>query len=345
MRSKLSTRSRLAAHILALILLIIMLFSIAHPPPGASIPPAPAARQSPVAAPSAPAGPAASRPEITGPQLAGSETVEEGSRSLVISDAPLHPPEKIVNGGNVSSSSAPVAETGNDAPAAKPSEPEKTLSEPAPALPDAKKPESTAPAPQSMDTPPEAAKPTDSVPAPTSETAAGSPTTDESGSPLMTPETEPTGKTSVLAPLANGANLEVLGDGVYWLDPRHDLKKELAAVPEIGTLILLAPLPGLPTQGFEHIKTEVISADAADLGQDAAARFIHLASTSPKPVVAAALPGAVGAAFFKGAYLLVSRGQGTEKTLEDIKPELAEAGSAAEEIVHRLLRLDPAELE
>ncbi len=161
------------------------------------------------------------------------------------------------------------------------------------------------------------------------------PQPDESGS-LVVADSQPL--TAALTPLAN-ANLEVLGDGVYWLSSQHDLEKELAAVPEIGLLILLAPLPGFRATGLEHVKTEVVPADPGDLSHDAAEHFLHLADKSPKPVVVAALPGARGVAFFKGAYLLAKRNIAFADILREIDPELREADGDQGDLVHRLQRL------
>lgn len=139
-------------------------------------------------------------------------------------------------------------------------------------------------------------------------------------------------------PIAN-ANLEVLGDKVYWLGPRHDLERELATIPEIGSLIVIAPLPGYRMHGFEDIRTEIIPADLADLDQEAAEHFVYRTSNVTRPVVVAVRPGALGAAFFKGAYILANRNLSTEDMLREIGPELEDAGAAGDDIVHRLRRL------
>lgn len=160
---------------------------------------------------------------------------------------------------------------------------------------------------------------------------------DESGALIVAPS-ETAAPISAATPLAN-ANLEVLGDGIFWLDPRHDLEKELAAIPDIGTLVLLTPLPGFQISGFEHVKIEAIPADAADIIHDSAERFLHVVSDASRPIVVAPLSGARGAAFFKGAYLLARRNLNQEEVMREIEPELEQAGEAREEIVHRLLRL------
>lgn len=161
---------------------------------------------------------------------------------------------------------------------------------------------------------------------------------DESGSLVVAaPETGFSAPVAATTPLPN-ANLEVLGDGVFWLDPHHDLEKELAAIPEIGTLVLLAPLPGYRVSGFEHVKTEVIPADTADINHDSAEHFLHVTEDMKRPLVIAPLSGARGAAFFKGVYLLANRNLSIDDVLREIGSELDQAGEAREEIVHRLLR-------
>lgn len=160
---------------------------------------------------------------------------------------------------------------------------------------------------------------------------------DESGALVVAePEDE---NTKASQPL-HGVNLEVLDDGVYWIDPRHDLEAESSALPEIGMLVLLTPIPGYKGPDVEAAGTESVPAGMSDLSDDAVARFIHIVSSARRPVVVAALPGAHGAAFFKGAYLLARRGMDMGETLLEIDPELNEAGPDKEEIVHRLMRLD-----
>ncbi len=158
---------------------------------------------------------------------------------------------------------------------------------------------------------------------------------DESGA-LVVAETPPVRATQLLP----NASLEVLGDGVYWLDPRHDLEQELAAIPEVGGLVLLTPLPGYRSTGFEHLKTEVLPADPADLTVDAAEHFLDLTTNHNRPVVVAVLPGARGAAYFKGVYFLRNRNLPLEDVLRELDPELQEAGGARDAIIHRLIRFN-----
>lgn len=166
---------------------------------------------------------------------------------------------------------------------------------------------------------------------------------DESGS-IVVASSDGGAAQAAITPLPD-ANLEELGDNVFWLDPKHDLEKELAAIPEVGTLVLLTPMHGYWAKGFEHIRTETIPADIADLSDDAAAHFLHLTSEAPHPVIVAALPGARGAAFFKGVYLLARRKLNPENLSAAIAPELDDASYAAEEILHRLRRLDVTQLK
>lgn len=294
MRSKLGTKSRLAAHITALVLLILMLVYFAPPlPNGEPIPlPTPPRHRQPARTSAQP------RPQTR----------------------PRQP-------------SADARRTARPAPAAKtaqPAAPQKSETAPiaAPAEQPAKAAEEDGDHGNGVEAETDAAPPPEQP--------------DESGS-LVVAAAEDDDEDADLAPLGD-ASLEVLGDGIYWLDPQRDIEKELAAIPEIGTLILLAPLRGYRTAGFDHVRTEVIPADTADLSYDAAARFVHLTSSGASPIVAAALPGARGAAFFKGVYLLAHRGLELEDALREIAPELQEAGAAADEIVHRLQRLDAAAL-
>lgn len=157
---------------------------------------------------------------------------------------------------------------------------------------------------------------------------------DESGAIVVAESAE----TTPIEPIVN-ANLEVLGDRVYWLGPGHDAERELATVPDLDRLIVLAPIPGYRIHGFEHVATEIIPADPADLGKEAAEHFLHLTSTASGPVVVVVRPGAIGAAFFKGAYLLFNRKLSKEDMLREIGPELEMAGAAGDDIVHRLKRL------
>ena len=141
-----------------------------------------------------------------------------------------------------------------------------------------------------------------------------------------------------LAPLANGS-LEVLDDGVYWFVSGDDVAKGLAAAPEVKTLVLLAPDRKAELGAPEGIRVETIPARLDDIGVDAAERFLALEGEDGIPLVIAALPGADGAAFFKGAYLLLKRGRTLEEVFEAIAPDLPVDGAADEEIRHRLSRL------
>jgi hypothetical protein len=141
----------------------------------------------------------------------------------------------------------------------------------------------------------------------------------------------------VLAPLADAA-LEVLGDGVFWLGAGHDLTRELSAVLEAKRILLLA---SGEEAGFEipAAASETIPARMADIGVDAAERFLFRIRDGPLPLVAAVLPGAEGAAFFKGAYLLLERNMDLSEAFSAILPDLPESGETGDEIRHRLSRL------
>lgn len=325
MRSKLGTKSRLAAHILALLLLILMLVYLG--PAGAQV--AQDAKHTPM------------RPTIT---LPPNTKHESGETARVAAESPL-PPEERKEEPPVEE--APVAEPAAEEPVAiqtpvAEEEPAAVTDdndaaealveeEPAPLPAEPAKPEPEEPVQKPVEPEPEPAAAADDTQTPP-ETQP-----DESGS-LVVAGADASRPVAAATPLSN-ANLQVLGDGVYWLDSRHDLTEELGAIPEIGTLIFLTPLPGYHTQGFEHVKTEAIPADAADLTRDAAERYLHLTGNVTRPVVTAVVPGARGAAFFKGAYLLANRKMDMDELLREIEPELTEAGAARDEIIHRLMRL------
>jgi hypothetical protein len=162
---------------------------------------------------------------------------------------------------------------------------------------------------------------------------------DESGA-LEVAEGDPAdhGSEPVLAPLADGG-LEVLGDGVYWLSSRRDLIGELAAVPEAKTLVLLAPDGKFETSLPDGLRTEIIPAGMGDIGIDAAEHFLTLVDGEDIPLVIAALPDTGAAAFFKGVYLLVTRGKALDDVFKTIAPDLPGEGKKDEEIRHRLSRL------
>ncbi len=222
-----------------------------------------------------------------------------------------------------------------------PSEPvEHIIEDPMPDLDTPDQPDSAAEVdePSDMAVPPEEEIIEEETEQAPEEPAAAQP--DESGSLVVAEPADADSPVPAVTPLPANANLEVLGDGVYWLDSDHDIVKELAAIPEAGTLILLAPLPGYRAQGLSHVRTEVIPADTADLTTDAAEQFVHLTGTAVKPVVVAAIPGARGAAFFKGMYLLTHRNLPLEEMLAEIEPDLEEAGPARDDVIHRLRRIE-----
>lgn len=142
-------------------------------------------------------------------------------------------------------------------------------------------------------------------------------------------------------------SLKSLGGGVYWLDPGHDLEKELEALPDAGTLVFLTPLPTLRGPGLDHARPGIVipAANPDDVSDDAVARFVHFAADSPRPVVVAALQGAYRAAYFKGAYLMACRNMGIEDALKEIEPELQESEATRDEIIHRLHGLDVERLK
>ncbi|MCC8166355.1 MAG: hypothetical protein LIQ31_09435 [Planctomycetes bacterium] len=395
MRSKIGTKTRLAAHLLALVLLIFMLVYI-PPQVAAEHRTRPAVR--PVATERRPTR---ERDRVVEPPLrpAAAKTDQEMSHDpaatldrvhvapgrTTVPTEKLRPPVTADSGIVPSDAVTPPATT---VPAA-PVEPETTavVPVPVPVAPPAAVVETVTPAEEAAPAPTTEAvtdapaSATDSLSAPVGEAVTDAGTTvpptdaavtvdvsasssadaavndgtaapvaaptvpepeeppvsqpDESGA-LVVAETPPVRAAQLLP----NASLEVLGDGVYWLDPRHDLEQELGAIPEVGGLVLLTPLPGYRSTGFEHLKTEVLPADPADLTVDAAEHFLDLTTNHTRPVVVAVLPGARGAAFFKGIYFLRNRNLPLDDVLRELEPELQEAGGARDAIVHRLIRFN-----
>lgn len=360
MRSKIGTKTRLAAHILALVLLIVLLVyggpaAPQQPPqhkplrPSVSIPPRTEA--APIAPPTpalpvdgtldrihAPAGAEAAAPgELRPPEEAPAipevapEPPEEAQPIEPAPEEPVAPeiPKEVAP----PEPAEPAAEE-----SIRPPEPE-TAVEPEPAEAPAKPaaPEEPAePAPSETQEVQET-KETQETPEPSEPVQ---PQPDESGSLVVaSSETGVAKPIPAATPLPENANLVVLGDGVYWLDSRYNLEKELAAIPEIGSMVFLAPLPEYHSTGFEHIKTEVIAADLADLSADAAEHYLQVVSDEKHPVVTVVLPGARGAAFFKGAYLLANRKLEMAEIIRELEPELEDADTARDDIIHRLVRL------
>lgn len=370
MRSKIGTKSRLVAHIVALALFVFILVGAAPldalqdthtPSPRPVVQDVVAPVPAPVSVPATPAVPTVvnSAPPLSFPPADRSATVDEGSAPVTATQvAPdrLRPP-----GGVEVQPASPRPVPGIAASGKQPSE---TLGEVAArdpvyeplrpatdavAAPDVEPGDFPADAVQPVSgdegaeypvAAPDEAGPASSLSEPSAGIAEDTPASsqpDESGE-MVVAAPEPGERSPDLAPLPN-ANIEVLDDNVYWLASRFDLDKELAALDRIGTLILLAPLPGHRVHGFEHVRTEVIPADISDLGREAADRFLHLAADKSGRVVIAVQSGARGAAFFKGAYFLANRNMSMEDVIAEIGPELEEAGGARDEIIHRLMRL------
>lgn len=349
MRSKIGTKARLTAHILALVLLLLMLVYIAPAssnheeikPRQPSVP----LRKSAAAAPekggdAVPVALPVRQPEMTEPAKTESakppETPKppEPSKTPELSDSveaigpatPVEPVESVESATPVPAEKIkpesiaepivepePATETGAVADA-------ETGAEKTPENGEAEKPDADG----------------DDQAASGKVPAINQP--DESGSLVVAAsEAGLDARVAAATPLPD-ANLEVLGDGVFWLTGGRNPESELALVPDIGTLVLLTPLPGYRVDGFDHVRTESIPADNVDLDHDSAEHFLHVAADSARPVVIVPLPGARGAAFFKGVYLLANRNLAVDEVLREIGSELDQAGEAREEIVHRLLR-------
>lgn len=359
MRSKIGTKTRLAAHILALVLLIVLLVyggpaatqqPTQHKPlrPSVSIPPrTETAPVAPPVVPTAPVAPVAPAPPADGTldrihTPAGAEAASPGElrppeEAPAIPEVAPEPPEEAqpiepAPEEPVTPEAEPVPETvAEPSESVAPTEPEEPVE-----TPDEPEPESVKP--------PASEEPAEPVRPEAPETPAApepvAPQPDESGSLVVAAsETGVDKPIPAATPLPENANLVVLGDGVYWIDSRYNLEKELSAIPEIGSMVFLAPLPEYHSTGFEHIKTEVIAADLADLSADAAEHYLQVVAGEKHPVVTVVLPGARGAAFFKGAYLLANRKLEMAEIIRELEPELEDADTARDDIIHRLVRL------
>ncbi len=366
MRSRLGTKSRFAAHLTSLVLLVLILAYMTTPNepalPMPAVPSAPAAPQPelpvtmPIVVPDAPVQPAVpiapSEPVVETQPVAPAEPAERVEPSVPeattpLAEVPAEPaPDATIDTPPAIEEKAPSEPESVTIPVAEPATGETGKKEPEPSedpvvvpesevTEEAKEPEST----ETVEEPEEPETPEDveTPDVPHSESAAVV-QPDESGALVVAESDDGSDTMPAASAFAVDTDLEVLGDGVYWLDSRHDIAGKLAAIPETGTLILLAPLPGYRMQGLPHVRTEVISANAEDVTGDAADRFVYLTGHADSPVVVAAVPGASGAAFFKGMYLLKSRAMELDEVLEQIEPELLEAGTAREELIHRLRR-------
>lgn len=344
MRSTIGTKSRMAAHIIALILLIVFMVC-ARPPAGTAVPrPATSTHPSvhpadaPAKAIGAPTDPTATLAKVVTPVTASHVPAEQlrppGAEGAVSSARPPSQPgigshrpapaETLATAvPGVEASTDPLRPPADQASAA-------MIEEPAP---------SESPAPEAIvQADPEAVETAEPSPAPVP-AEAPAPQPDESGSVVVdAADTGAEGPVAVTAPLAN-ANLEVLGDNVYWLDQKYDLERELSVIPEMGTLIVLTPIPGRTIDGFEHVKTVTIPANIDDLNHDAAEHYVHLTSDASQPVVTAVLPGVRGAAYFKAAYFLAHRNTPIGDLMPELEQELEEAGPARDDVMHRIERL------
>jgi hypothetical protein len=165
------------------------------------------------------------------------------------------------------------------------------------------------------------------------------PQPDESGAlEVAEPALGDGGSELALEPLEKTAP-EMLGDGLFWLSGVGSPSSELAAVPEVRLVVLLTRDREAGMALPDNVRVAVIPAGLDDIGVDAAEHFLSLVEKADAPVLAAALPDASGAAFFKGAYLLLSRKMEPSEVFQAAESELEAAGEAADDIRHRLSRL------
>lgn len=317
MRSRLGIKTRLAMYVLGTGAFLFLLMNLEPAPPQPT--PVPVAAAAP-AQPQPAAEPAPAEP-------AAQPAPAKGLTPLVqLPPSPLPVPEP---------AQKPAPEqTPAPAPAAEP-KPEpvpepKEAPEPAPqpeAEPAPIQPADPEPQPDPV---PEPQPDTPAEPAPEPEAEPAQP--DESGAIVSEPDQ------AALAPLPAAPNLHVLGEGMYWIDTPQNLEEELRPVlEEAGMLIFLSPTPGPVPAPMEYLRTETIAADVSDLTREAAEHFLYLCENAARrPVVAAALPGARGAAYFQGIYLLARREMPLDAVLTELEPALAQAGSARDAIVSSL---------
>lgn len=162
---------------------------------------------------------------------------------------------------------------------------------------------------------------------------------DESGA-LVVADGEASRPEEAALPLPEAAGLEVLGDGVYWIGP-DGLADKIPHLPENTRVVALAPTTDSPSLNLGIALYDVIPAVGENLDADAAERFLRDLQVKPgESAVAVALPGAWGAAFFKGAFLLAVRDADPDAAFAELEPELGLAGERRDEILHRLRRLD-----
>ena len=151
----------------------------------------------------------------------------------------------------------------------------------------------------------------------------------------------------VAVPLPRDAGLEILDDGAYWIGPGDAQKEKIGHLPAGTRLVYLVPEGELQLPDVGPLSAESIPAVGDGLDADAAERFLralrhHKTGDGAAVVV---LPGAWGAAFFKGAYLMAARGLGLDAAVVELEPDLEKAGEHREEILHRLSRLDVGALQ
>lgn len=306
------------------------------PMPSDQIAPGAVSPVEPESPPPAPADSRPSEPEQPPQTQSGADAPKDDV------DVPVKPMEE------------PLPETTPE-PATPPSAPEPTPEpepEAKPAEPEPISPHETVPVPPAdpMRLKPDQDDPVRAVPPPSEPLPDEPPVAemqpDESGGLVVAPgETGGDRTVAAATPLPNGS-LEMLDDGVYWIRPQQDrdLGSELAAVPDARLLIVLSADGAPPPDAPPGLRLQTVDAGDNGLAADDAARFIHLVATGAKPVVVAQLPGAFGAAFYKGAYLTLVRNLPFPEVEMSLQAELEAAGDRKTEVLHRLRRLDANEL-
>ncbi len=169
---------------------------------------------------------------------------------------------------------------------------------------------------------------------------------------LLTPQPDESGALAVAdtqlpeaasLPLPEIDGLEFYRDGLYWLVIATADDERLGLLPN-GTqlLYLYGSKESLPNAAL--LNTQLFLATADTLSEDSAEQFLRVVdSLRSRPAGLAAavvLSDNNTSAYYKGVYLLAVQGIDFDAMLTAIEPELQLSGDVRDEIIHRLRRLD-----
>ncbi|MDR1613741.1 MAG: hypothetical protein LBT97_13305 [Planctomycetota bacterium] len=166
---------------------------------------------------------------------------------------------------------------------------------------------------------------------------------DESGA-IVVANGETRGGEADMIPIPEPA-YEILDDGVFWFSDEKGANDYLAKLPADARVLFLMPQTGYDAlQAGDHA-VYMLSAAPADLGYEAAAEFLHLAGRQTDGSLAVVkMPGSDGAAFYKGAYLMIAKDAGVDAALLEIAPDL-EGSPMRNDVIRALARLDATSLK